>query len=435
MVFSAIPVLQAADILLYRGTKVPVGPGPGCAFRTLARDRAPLQQRVRRDLRRAAAAPDADAEGSRAPTRARCRSRTATRSTSTRPPHRSRKVKIDVHGSDAQAATDLGHPEPCAENPPGCSVYAMHKLYADEAFCARRGEECRAGSSAAVPARRTCWRRWRAAFDDFRQAPRVALRTPGRRHPGRRRCKARIVARKTMYEVRRAMRLRLMTEKAYEVALEFFEGPLDLLLFLVKKDDLDINNIPIAHITKEYFAYLELMKDMDLDIAGDFLVMAATLMAMKSRRFCPASSRSRATRGRIRRRCSPRSCSSTRSSRRPRSSSEAAPTRWPACSTAARRISRRPRSRPTFRCSTSWRICRSSSPAPRTTPKTVEGEEFPIEEKMEKILFLLAEAPMISWEDLFADERKRRGIIACFLAMLELTKLQKIFIRQDEIPK
>ena len=63
--------------------------------------------------------------------------------------------------------------------------------------------------------------------------------------------------------------------------------------------------------------------------------------------------------------------------------------------------------------------------------QSVEGEEFPIEEKMEKIMFLLSERPMIPWEDLFADERKRRGIIACFLAMLELTKLQKIFIRQD----
>ena len=54
-----------------------------------------------------------------------------------------------------------------------------------------------------------------------------------------------------------------MTEKAYEVSLELFEGPLDLLLFLVKKDDLEVHNIPIAHITKEYLAYLELMKDMD----------------------------------------------------------------------------------------------------------------------------------------------------------------------------
>jgi hypothetical protein len=50
---------------------------------------------------------------------------------------------------------------------------------------------------------------------------------------------------------------------------------------------------------------------------------------------------------------------------------------------------------------------------------------------MEKILFLLGDKSFVRWEDVFADERKRRGIIACFLAMLELTKLQKIFIRQE----
>ena len=78
-----------------------------------------------------------------------------------------------------------------------------------------------------------------------------------------------------------------MAEKGYEVTLELFEGPLDLLLFLVKKDDLDIHNIPIAHITREYLAYLDLMKELNLDVAGEFLVMAATLMAYKSRSLLP----------------------------------------------------------------------------------------------------------------------------------------------------
>ena len=78
-----------------------------------------------------------------------------------------------------------------------------------------------------------------------------------------------------------------MAEKGYEVTLELFEGPLDLLLFLVKKDDLDIHHIPIAHITREYLAFLDLLKDLNLDVAGDFLVMAATLMAYKSRALLP----------------------------------------------------------------------------------------------------------------------------------------------------
>ena len=57
-----------------------------------------------------------------------------------------------------------------------------------------------------------------------------------------------------------------MSDKPYQVTLELFEGPLDLLLFLVKKDDLDIHNIPIAHITKEYLGYLDLLKEFNLGV-------------------------------------------------------------------------------------------------------------------------------------------------------------------------
>ena len=64
--------------------------------------------------------------------------------------------------------------------------------------------------------------------------------------------------------------------------------------------------------------------------------------------------------------------------------------------------------------------------------REVEREEFPIEEKIAKILFLLEGRGSLSWVELFADERKRMGIISCFLAVLELTKLQKIFVRQEE---
>ena len=69
----------------------------------------------------------------------------------------------------------------------------------------------------------------------------------------------------------------------------------------------------------------------------------------------------------------------------------------------------------------------------RAKPETreVAGEEFPIEEKMAKILFLLESRPGVAWEEIFSDERKRRGILACFLGMLELVKMQKIFIRQE----
>jgi segregation and condensation protein A len=75
---------------------------------------------------------------------------------------------------------------------------------------------------------------------------------------------------------------------SYKIKLQVFEGPLDLLLYLVKKDHLNIYDIPISQVTEQYLAYLELMKLLDLNIAGEFLVMAATLMQIKSKLLLPA---------------------------------------------------------------------------------------------------------------------------------------------------
>ena len=72
------------------------------------------------------------------------------------------------------------------------------------------------------------------------------------------------------------------------VQLEFFEGPLDLLLHLIKKNEVSITDIPIATITEQYLATLELMQSLNLDLAGEFLVMAATLIHIKSRMLLPA---------------------------------------------------------------------------------------------------------------------------------------------------
>lgn len=73
----------------------------------------------------------------------------------------------------------------------------------------------------------------------------------------------------------------------YKVKLEIFEGPLDLLLYLIKKDEIDIYDIPIERITKQYLSYMEVFKILDLDVAGDFVVMAANLIYIKSRSLLP----------------------------------------------------------------------------------------------------------------------------------------------------
>ena len=74
----------------------------------------------------------------------------------------------------------------------------------------------------------------------------------------------------------------------YGVKLEVFEGPLDLLLFLIRKNEVDIYDIPIAEITRHYLGYVELMRHLDLEQAGDFVLMAATLMKIKSQMLLPA---------------------------------------------------------------------------------------------------------------------------------------------------
>ena len=77
------------------------------------------------------------------------------------------------------------------------------------------------------------------------------------------------------------------TNAGYRVALPEFEGPLDLLLHLCKTHELDIVNIPIAFITQKYLEYLEVMQTMSVDVAADYLVMAATLAYLKSRELVP----------------------------------------------------------------------------------------------------------------------------------------------------
>lgn len=76
-------------------------------------------------------------------------------------------------------------------------------------------------------------------------------------------------------------------EEAYSIKVPVFEGPLDLLLHLIKENKIDIYDIPIAAITHQYLAYIEMMKEFNLDIAGEFLVMAATLIHIKSRMLLP----------------------------------------------------------------------------------------------------------------------------------------------------
>jgi segregation and condensation protein A len=78
-----------------------------------------------------------------------------------------------------------------------------------------------------------------------------------------------------------------LPDDAPRILLPLFEGPLDLLLYLIRKDEIDIHDIPIAPITRQYMEYLELMRELNLDVAGEFMVMAATLIHIKSKMLVP----------------------------------------------------------------------------------------------------------------------------------------------------
>src|SRR5580700_10314851 len=80
-------------------------------------------------------------------------------------------------------------------------------------------------------------------------------------------------------------------ESTYQVALDVFEGPLDLLLHLVTKHELSILDIPISFVTEKYLEYLDAMAALDIDVAGEYLVMAATLCHIKSRELLPTPER------------------------------------------------------------------------------------------------------------------------------------------------
>ena len=77
-------------------------------------------------------------------------------------------------------------------------------------------------------------------------------------------------------------------ETEYKVRLEIFEGPLDLLLYLIKRDELDIYDISLERITKQYLEYLQAFKELNIEVAGEFVVMAANLIYLKSRSLLPA---------------------------------------------------------------------------------------------------------------------------------------------------
>ncbi len=223
--------------------------------------------------------------------------------------------------------------------------------------------------------------------------------------------------------------------QALEVFLEAFEGPLDLLLYMIRRQNLDILDIPIADITRQYMDYIGLMQDLQLELAGEYLVMAATLAEIKSRMLLP-----RATDPNAGEEGDPRADLVRRLQEYER------------FKTAAESIDRIPRmDRDTWVGSADLTERKSSRPLPQIAMQEmllafrdvvqraemfahhhVQRERLSVRVRMSDILSSLERASFVEFVQLFRPEEGRMGVTVTFVAILELVREGLIDIVQTE---
>jgi segregation and condensation protein A len=221
------------------------------------------------------------------------------------------------------------------------------------------------------------------------------------------------------------------------VKLERFEGPLDLLLHLIKRDEIDIYDIPIAHITQQYLAYIELMRSLDLDIAGEFLVMAATLMRIKAKMLLPLPA-----------------AGEEEDEGDPREELVQRLVEYRQFKEAAGTLKLREEERrllyergmlpgedetgplplaPATLFDLLDALNRVMARLPEAVVYEVRGEVYDVEDKMSMIARMVAEEGALQFSNLMLRCRARAEVIVTFIALLELVKLGHIAVVQSEL--
>jgi segregation and condensation protein A len=221
---------------------------------------------------------------------------------------------------------------------------------------------------------------------------------------------------------------------ALEVVLESFEGPLDLLLYLIRKQNLDILNIPVADITRQYMAYVEIMRAANLDLAAEYLVMAALLGEIKSRMLLP------------------RAKTEDDDDEDPRATLIRRLQEYERFSTAANKLDDRPRlERDIFRADAPFE---DASPpevkaavsleqlvrayqgivdrADANKHMLVSRDTLSMRERMTSILQRLQDKDYLSFEELFTQAEGRLGVVVTFIAILELFRDDMLIVVQTE---
>ena len=228
---------------------------------------------------------------------------------------------------------------------------------------------------------------------------------------------------------------------SYKLKLEVFEGPLDLLLYLIKKNELNIYDIPIAQITQQYLEYLEMLKMFDLDNVGDFLVMAATLMQIKSRMLLPPDptqleEEEEDPRDELVRRLLEykrfkeiaEELKSKESVRQDLFSRIIDPEKSRELKEEAKEVY--------FEVSL-FDLITAFSKVLKNVPKEVFYEvikdEHTVEQKIHDILHLLLEKPKIMLMELFNRAKTKMEVVVTFMAILELIRLREIVVVQTRV--
>jgi segregation and condensation protein A len=223
----------------------------------------------------------------------------------------------------------------------------------------------------------------------------------------------------------------------YQVDLDTFRGPLDLLLYLVKRQEVDVCDIPVARVTEQFLEYLRVIELIDVERAGDFLVMAATLLEIKSRMLLPRSEEAEGTEDDPRREL-------VRQLMEYKKFKDAAVLLEAQAERQLSRLPRLPVDTPTvpdpaqqpLRAVELWDLVSAFGRLMRETlalqPQQIVVDETPIHVYEERILQALASVPRLSFAAVFTPPRNRARLVGVFLAILELIKTRQLMAQQDE---
>ena len=223
----------------------------------------------------------------------------------------------------------------------------------------------------------------------------------------------------------------------YPVRLGTFEGPLDLLLHLIKQNEVNIYDIPIALVARQYIDYIDLMQEMNLDVAGEFLVMAATLIHIKSRLLLPRPDPTQEDpdedprEALVRRLLEHQKFKAAAELLHERETLRSAQwTRPDGPITEIAGEAPEPEIEvDLFSLISAFRAVVERS---KQRPKVyLPGEQVSIEDRIEQLMSKLSETEACGFEDLFADVQSRSGLIVTFLALLEMIRLKLVRVFQS----